>query len=126
MQESKKSIIQLNRGLEGPTSYNPDNTYSVPQNITYTNFLNSASLPVKLPIGLTWGANYRLPTGYSMQYVFNVQRALGISTNMEVGFNGSESHNLANLLNASRPLPGISPTVTRMPFLGRGTTGIQH
>ena len=51
-QESKNSIFDLNRGLGGRTSYNPDNTYSPPQNITYSNFLNAAALPVNLPIGL--------------------------------------------------------------------------
>jgi len=84
--------------------------------VTYSNFINTAALPAKLAIGLTWGANYRLPTTYSMQYVFNVQRTLGKSINLEVGFNGSESRHLANLLNASQPLPGNAPIVTRMPF----------
>ena len=124
-QESKNSIFDLNRGLGGRTSYNPDNTYSVPQNVTYSNFLNTASLPAKLPIGLTWGANYRLPTTYSMQYVLNIQRALGNSTNLEIGYNGSESRHLDNLLNASQPLPGNSPIVTRMPFPEWGPAGIQ-
>src|SRR5260370_1012454 len=124
-QESKNSIFDLNRGLGGRTSYNPDNTYSVPQNVTYSNFIDTAALPAKLAIGLTWGANYRLPTTYSMQYVFNVQRTLGKSTNLEVGFNGSESRHLANLLNASQPLPRNSPIVTRMPFPEWGPAGIQ-
>src|SRR5579871_3584694 len=124
-QESKNSIFDLNRGLGGRTSYNPDNTYSPPQNVTYANFLNTASLPAKLPIGLTWGANYQLPTTYSMRYVLNIQRSLGKSTNLEVGYNGSESRHLDNLLNASQPLPGNSPIVTRMPFPEWGPAGIQ-
>src|SRR5712692_10053384 len=124
-QESKNSIFDLNRGLGGRTSYNPDNTYSVPQNVTYSNFLDTAALPAKLPIGLTRGANYRLPTTYSMQYVFNIERTLGKSTNLEVGFNGSESRHLANLLNASQPLPGNTPIVKRMPFPEWGPAGIQ-
>src|SRR5260370_25078740 len=60
-----------------------------------------------------------------MQYVFNIQRTLGNSTNLEVGFNGSESRHLANLLNASQPLPGNSPIVTRMPYPEWGPAGIQ-
>ena len=124
-QESKNSIFDLNRGLGGRTSYNPDNTYSVPQNVTYSNFLNTAALPAKLPIGLTWGASYHLPTTYSMQYVLNIQRTFGKSTNVEVGYNGSESRHTANLLNASQPLPGNTPIVTRMPFPEWGPAGIQ-
>jgi len=124
-QESKNSIFDLNRGLGGRTSYNPDNTYSRPQNVTYSNFLNTAALPVNLPIGLTWGADYHLPTTYSMQYIFNIQRSLGKSTTIEVGYNGSESRHLANLLNVSQPLPGNSAIVTRMPYPEWGPAGIQ-
>src|SRR5712691_3911370 len=124
-QESKNSIFDLNRGLGGRTSYNPDNTYSPPQNITYSNFLNAAALPVKLPIGLTWGADYHLPTTYSMQYIFNIQRSLGQSTTIEVGYNGSESRHLHNLLNPGQPLPGNSAIVTRMPYPEWGPAGIQ-
>ena len=108
-QESKNSIFDLNRGLGGRTSYNPDNSYSPPQNITYSNFLNAASLPVNLPIGLTWGADYHLPTTYSMQYIFNVQRSLGKSTTFEAGYSGSQSRHTANLINAAQPLPGRRP-----------------
>ena len=41
-----------------------------------------------------------------MQYVLNVQRALGNSTTLEVGYNGSQSRHLADLINAAAPLPG--------------------
>jgi hypothetical protein len=124
-QESKNSIFDLNRGLGGRTSYNPDNTYSPPQNITYSNFLNAASLPVNLPIGLTWGADHHLPTTYTMQYVLNVERQVGKSTTLEVGYNGSESRHLDNLLNPGQPIPGNAPIVTRMPYPEWGPAGIQ-
>ena len=60
----------------GRTGRVPDNTYSKP-NFGYTDFINTSVLPVTLPVGLTWGADYHLPTTYSMTYVFNVQRVLG-------------------------------------------------
>src|SRR3954454_13455620 len=52
----------------------------------YTNFLDTSSLPVTIPIGLTWGVNYDLPTTYSLTYLLNVQRTLGKSTTLEVGY----------------------------------------
>ena len=75
-----------------PTTYGPPT-------FTYTNFINTAALPVTIPIGLTWGAAQHLPTTYTMQYVLNVQRTLGKSTTLEVGYNGSQSRHLAYLLN---------------------------
>jgi len=123
-QESKNSIFDMNRGLGGRTGRVPDNTYSVP-NFSYTNFLNASVLPVTLPVGLTWGADYHLPTTYSMSYLFNVQRTLGANTTFEAGYNGSLSRHLGNLINAAQPLPGTTPIVTRLPYPEFGAAGIQ-
>jgi hypothetical protein len=123
-QESKNSIFDLNRGLGGRTGRTPDNTYSVP-NFTYTNFLNASVLPVTLPVGLTWGADYHLPTTYSMTYLLNVQRTIGQATTIEAGYNGSLSRHTANLINAAQPLPGTTPIVTRLPYPEYGAAGIQ-
>ena len=123
-QESKNSIFDLNRGLGGRTGRVPDNTYSAP-NFGYTNFINASVLPVTLPIGLTWGADYHLPTTYSMSYIFNVQRQLGRATTLEAGYNGSLSRHTANLINAAQPLPGTTPVLTRMPYPEFGSAGIQ-
>ena len=71
-QESKNSIFDLNRGLGGRTGRMPDNTYSAP-NFGYTNFINTSALPVTLPVGLTWGADYHLP--HHVQHDVPVQRA---------------------------------------------------
>jgi len=123
-QESKNSIFDLNRGLGGRTGRVPDNTYSAP-NFGYSNFINASVLPVTLPIGLTWGADYHLPTTYTMSYIFNVQRQLGRSTTVEAGYNGSLSRHTANLINAAQPLPGTTPVLSRMPYPEFGSAGIQ-
>ncbi len=123
-QESKNSIFDLNRGLGGRTGRTPDNTYSAP-NFGYSNFLNASSLPVTLPVGLTWGVDYNLPTTYSLTYLLNVQRTLGKSTTLEAGYSGSQSRHLANLINAAQPLPGSTPIVTRLPYPEFGAAGIQ-
>jgi len=113
-QESKNSIFDLNRGLGGRTSILPDTT-KVPVT-NYTNFINAAALPVNVVTGLTWGAAPNLPTTYTMQYVFNVQRALGRFTTLEAGYTGSESRHVDNLTNENAPLPGITAFATRAPY----------
>ena len=123
-QESKNSIFDMNRGLGGRTGRVPDNTWS-PPTFGYSNFINTSSLPVSIPSGLTWGADYNLPTTYSMTYLLNIQRALGRSTTFETGYNGTLSRHTANLINAAQPLPGTSAVVTRLPYPEFGAAGIQ-
>jgi Carboxypeptidase regulatory-like domain len=113
-QESKNSIFDLNRGLGGRTSILPDTTKVSTTN--YTNFINVAALPVNVVTGLTWGAAPNLPTTYSMQYIFNVQRTLGRSTTLEAGYNGAQSRHVDNLTNENAPLPGITAFATRAPY----------
>jgi hypothetical protein len=123
-QESKNSIFDLNRGLGGRTGQVTQTTYGQPT-ITYQNFINTSALPVTIPVGLTWGADHILPTTYNMQYLLNVQRMLGSSTTLEVGYNGSESRHLAALLNAAAPIPGTAAVVSRLPYPEFGAAGIQ-
>jgi hypothetical protein len=123
-EESKNSIFDLNRGLGGRTGTTAQTTYEVPK-ITYKNFIDTASLPVTLQIGLTWGAAQHLPTTYSMQYLLNIQRTLGKSTTLEVGYNGASGRHLADLINMNQPVPGTAAAVTRLPYPEFGTAGIQ-
>jgi hypothetical protein len=123
-QESKNSIFDLNRGLGGRTGNITSTSYGKPT-FGYTNFIDTSTLPVTIPIGLTWGVNYDLPTTYSMTYLLNVQRVLGKSTTLEAGYNGSQSRHLANLINAGQPLPGTSAILSRMPYPEFGASGIQ-
>jgi Carboxypeptidase regulatory-like domain/TonB dependent receptor len=123
-QESKNSIFDLNRGLGGRTGQVTPTTYGMPT-FGYTNFINTAALPVTIPIGLTWGAAHNLPTTYSLQYILNVQRAIGNSTTWEVGYNGSQSRHLDNLINAAAPIPGTASVITRLPYPEFGAAGIQ-
>jgi Carboxypeptidase regulatory-like domain/TonB dependent receptor len=113
-QESKNSIFDLSRGLGGRTSVLPDTTKIPTTN--YTNFINASALPVNITTGLTWGAAPNLPTTYTMQYLLNVQRALGKSTTLEMGYNGSQSRHVDNLTNENAPLPGITAFASRAPY----------
>ena len=123
-QESKNSIFDMNRGLGGRTGQVSPTTYGQPT-FGYTNFINTAALPVTLPVGLTWGADPRLPTTYTMQYLLNVQRTLGKATTLEVGYNGSLGRHLADLINMNQPVPGTASAVSRLPYPEFGASGIQ-
>jgi hypothetical protein len=123
-QESKNSIFDLNRGLGGRTGQVAATTYGLPT-FGYTNFIDTAALPVTIPIGLTWGVDRHLPTTYTMQYVLNVQRELGRGTTLEAGYNGSQSRHLDSLVNAGAPLPGTASIINRMPYPEFGAAGIQ-
>ena len=82
----------------------------------YTNFINAAALPVNVTTGLTWGADPNLPTTYTMQYLFNVQRVLGRSSTLEIGYSGTQSRKVDNLTNQNAPIPGITAFATRAPY----------
>ena len=125
-EESKNSIFDLSRGFGGRTTTLVQHNYDVPT-FTYTNFINTASLPVTVPISLIWGANPHLPTATTMQYIVNVQRTLGQSSSLELGYTGSLSRHLAYLPNQNQGI--LSPTLSsllRLPYQEFGASGIQY
>jgi hypothetical protein len=125
-QESKNSIFDLARGMGGRATTLAPATWSAPT-FTYTNFINTASLPISIPVGLTWGAAQHLPDSSSMQYIFNVQHTLGNSTIAEVGYTGSVSRHLDFLLDENQGIlnPAL-PAVQRLPYPEWGASGIQY
>ena len=123
-QESKNSIFDLNRGLGGRTGQVAATTYGLPT-FGYSNFIDTAALPVTIPVGLTWGADHNLPTTYTMQYILNIQRELGKGSTFEAGYNGSQSRHLDSLINAAAPIPGTAPVINRLPYPEFGAAGIQ-
>jgi hypothetical protein len=124
--ESKNSIFDLARGMGGrATTLAPATWY--PSTFTYTNFINTASLPVTVPIGLTWGAAQHLPDSGTQQFVVNVQRQIGNTSTLEVGYNGSVSRHLAFLLDENQGILNASlPVVQRLPYPEWGASGIQY
>ena len=125
-QESKNSIFDLARGMGGRATTLAPSTWAAPS-FTYTNFINTASLPVTIPVGLTWGAAQHLPDSSSLQYILNVQRTLGSATVAEVGYTGSVSRHLAFLLDENQGIlnPALS-AVKRLPYPEWGASGIQY
>ena len=108
-QESANSKFDLNRGLSGRASQVP--AVGGSPTVTYQNFFNAASLPIMLPAGLTWGVSPDVGTPYSMIYLFNIQRQLGESSTLEVGYNGAGHRHLQNQNNGAGLLPYNAPGV---------------
>jgi len=124
--ESKNSIFDLARGMGGrATTLAPATWY--PSTFSYTNFINTAALPVTIPIGLVLGAAQHLPDSGSQQFVLNVQRTVGKSSTLEVGYTGSVSRHLAFLLDENQGILNASlPVVQRLPYPEWGASGIQY
>jgi hypothetical protein len=108
-QETANSRFDLNRGTSGRASQVPN--LGIAPTVTYTNFFSTAVLPVRLTPGLTWGVDPGIGTPYSMMYLFNIQRQLGNSTTLEVGYNGALHRHLQNQNNGAGLLPYNAPGV---------------
>jgi hypothetical protein len=113
-QETANSRFDLNRGLSGRASQVP--TLQGLPTVTYSNFYSSATLPVHLTPGLTWGVSTDIGTPYSMMYLFNIQRQLGSSATLEMGYTGLLDRHLQNQNNGAGLLPGITSAVSRAPY----------
>src|SRR5260221_1771578 len=62
-----------------------------------------------------------------MQYILNVQRTLGKSSTLEVGYAGSQSRHLYYLVNQNQGILNPSlPVVQRLPYPEWGASGIQR
>jgi carboxypeptidase family protein len=108
-QETANSRFDLNRGSSGrvTTVPNPGGRPSV----TYNNFFSTAVLPVPITPGLTWGVAPDIGTPYAMTYLFNIQRQLGSSSTLEVGYTGVLDRHLQNQNNGAGLLPYNAPGV---------------
>ena len=113
-QETANSKFDVNRGSAGRLTDLPD-PRAVPT-LTYGNSYNPAQVPYQLNPGLTWAIQHDIATPYSMMYLFNVQRELGNSTTLELGYQGVQDRKLQNQWNANSPVPGVSAAQLRAPF----------
>ncbi len=123
--ESGNSRFDLNRGFAGRVARDADP--NIP-NITFNNFLTTASTPWILPPSpFLWSVKYDVRNTYSMMYLVNVQRELGRSTVLEAGYNGSLSRHLQGLMDPNAPLPGtIGSQTSRRPFPEFGIIQMVH
>ena len=123
-QESKNSIFDLNRGLGGRTGQVAPTTYGTPT-FGYTNFIDTSALPVTIA-GWTYLGSGPHPADHLQHDVPAEHPAHARQEHHAgVGYNGSESRHLANLINAGAPIPGTSSVLTRLPYPEFGAAGIQ-
>jgi hypothetical protein len=113
-QETANSKFDVNRGSAGRLTDLPD-PRAVPT-LTYGNSYNPAQVPYQLSPGLTWAIQHDIASPYSMMYLLNVQRQLGDSTTLEVGYQGVQDRKLQNQENANAPVPGVTAAQFRAPF----------
>lgn len=113
-QESKNSIFDMSRAAGGRA--NPAIDLQAVPTLSFQNFINTSQLPVSFVPGLTWGADPNLRTTYSMQYLFNIQRAIGKHSTLEVGYTGNQARKVAFLINANAPVAGITAFDLREPY----------
>jgi hypothetical protein len=76
---------------------------------------NGATAQVTNPYAFVDAYSHRTP--YTMQYLANIQRQLGDTLLVELGYLGSLSHHLYGFQNANESIPGTTGTaISRTPF----------
>jgi hypothetical protein len=75
----------------------------------------------QVPPPYAYVAAYDHATAYTMQYLLNVQRQVGLNWALEVGYLGSVSHHLYGFQNANQAVPGATGSIaSRTPFPNYG------
>jgi hypothetical protein len=123
--ESGNSRFDLNRGFAGRVARNGDP--NIPD-VTFQTFLTGAAVPWILPPApFLWSVKYDVRNTYSMMYLFNIQRELGPSTVLEIGYSGSLSRHLQGLTDPNSPIPGtVGSQQSRRPFPEFGIIQMVH
>jgi hypothetical protein len=87
-------------------------------NVQYSNAFPSttgATVPVGAPYA--YSVNTFHHTAYTLQYMLNIQRQLGASWAVEVGYLGSVSHHLAGFWNQNQGVPSpVGTAASHLPF----------
>lgn len=78
----------------------------------------TATANITNPVGYVNSFDHR--TGYTMQYLFNVQRQFGANLLLEVGYLGSQSRHLQGFQTVNEAIPGIGKLQSRVPFSNWG------
>jgi hypothetical protein len=77
-------------------------------------FASLGTVIVANPLILSNNVNRRTP--YVIQYLFNVQRALGSDSMVEIGYTGNEGHKLERFRPYNMPVPGPGAVQSRRPY----------
>jgi hypothetical protein len=84
----------------------------------YSNaFPQTGGATVTVGAPYAYSVNVGHHTGYTLQYLLNVQRQLGSTWTVEVGYLGSESHHLAGFWNQNQGVPSpVGSAASHLPF----------
>src|SRR5262249_14963737 len=75
----------------------------------------------QVPPPYAYVASYDHATAYTMQYLLNIQRQIGLNWAVETGYLGSVSHHLYGFQNANQAVPGTTGNInSRVPFPNYG------
>ena len=96
----------------------PDLTYTAPfRGAGTSNPCNTGPDLVCISGHYVLGNMYDRKTPYMLQYLFNIQRELGRSTALEIGYLGSRSHRLERMFDRNEAIPGTVGSVqSRKPY----------
>ncbi len=112
-QESMNNRFDTNRATAGRLTDLP--SPQAPPTLTYANSLGVA--PYQLNPGLTWAVQQNIGTPTSYMYLLNVQRQLGQSSTLEVGYQGILDKHLENQLNLDAGIPnGLVAAAAHVPY----------
>jgi hypothetical protein len=114
-QDIGNAVFDMSRNIAGRFRVNSSN--GVPT-LFWSNALaagSGATAKVTTPYAFVDAYSHRTP--YTMQYLANVQRQLGETLVLEVGYLGSVSHHLYGFQNANESIPGTTGSaLSRTPF----------
>jgi len=124
MQDTGNPRFDMARNLSGRRRDNtllltPDLTFSAPfrGGTATANDCGVAPPLVCLSNVYVLGNMPNRKTPYMFQYLFNVQRELGASTALEIGYLGSQSHRLERMFDWNETIPGVTGSVqSRKPY----------
>jgi len=120
VQDIGNAVFDMGRNFVGrfqPTESNHNLTWQNPLGTNGSNpcGVSAPLICVSQPLVLVFNYDHRTP--YVEQYELNIQRQLDRFTSLEVGYLGSQGHQLERFgYLANQPLPGTTPVAQRWPF----------
>ncbi len=121
-QDTGNPRFDMARNLAGrrrdeSNTLNPDLTFQNPFRGASANACGVQPPLVCISTPYVLGNKFDRKTPYMIQYLFNIQRELGKSTALEIGYLGSESHRLERMFAHNEAIPGATGSVvSRQPY----------
>src|SRR5216684_2301345 len=113
-QDQGNAVFDTGRNLAGRRA---ENTNSDSPNLSFQRPFSNAGSTLQVDTPFAFANDYHRRTPYTMQYMMNIQRELSGSTVLEVGYLGSVSQHLQQLLSLNAPAPApVGTVLSRRPY----------